>query len=116
MPMPHHATKVSSALVATVKDRQLTDREFSRRIKLVRTLRDDAQQSYQAATAAILKFAVEYTALYQTVYRNAERRKQLDDALALTYEGGQRLRSIAGEVARLKKIQKSLPPSLETTY
>ena len=101
-------TKIASA--------PLPHDEFVRRLNVLKELRDEAGDAYRAASGAILKFAVEYAALYTDVARNVDRVNQLNTALDLDDSAATRLRTIAAQSKQLTAIQKHLPPALEPIY
>jgi hypothetical protein len=90
--------------------------DFGPRLKALKQLQQEATDAYRAAAGAILKFAVEYTALYKTVARNTAMVSRLNAELGLEDWQATRWRSIAAQAKPLKSIQRCMPSAFEPIY
>lgn len=94
----------------------ITISDFGPRLKALQRLQQEAKDAYRNASGAILKFAVEYTALYKTVARNTAMVSRLNAELGLEDWQATRWRSIAAQAKPLKSIQRCLPSAFEPIY
>ncbi len=94
----------------------ITVSDFGPRLKVLKQLQKDAGDAYRAAAGAILKFAIEYASLYESVRKDKALVAALNSGLDLDDWEATRWRTIAGQAKPLKSIQKCLPPAFESIY
>jgi hypothetical protein len=104
------------SFVVTKCQDDLSDGDFCSRVAALKQLQEQAAGASAAAAVALVRYAVEYAALYAHVERNGSRVAELNRALGLPERAATRLRIIASEANELTKIEAALPPTLEQMY